>query len=717
MKRILLWCMSLVLIITICVYVVVFTPLFKDTTKGSSNFQTVQNQIMVYKENTWRPFTIKGMNIGTGYPGYFPNDFGIDEETYTRWFKQIGDMNANTIRVYKEQSPAFYNALLNYNKQAKQPLYLLQGIDFSEKIMYSTDNVLEDDTFDVLAKSAHHLVDALHGDYLHYDLHSNTLNAYTADVSEYVMGYILGIEWDEMFVEYTCRLNSHLDGFRGEYLQTNKQANGFEIFLTRWGDDLLAYENDVYQEQKLISFCNWPLTDPFINEFELKANPSADVVEDSEAIIDVENIMPTSACKSGVFASYNVYPYYPYFLQYGQYTKGVDEKGKNNPYQTYLKALVNHHEMPVIITEYGAPASRSTTYEESWKQIHHGGLNEDEQGKALASMYHDIQQAGCSGSIAFAWQDEWYKKAWNEKLMADLDQRHMWSNAECSEQNFGVLAFEPGTAEDMFYPDGKYEEWTKEHLVYQDKALSIYMYSDEKYMHFMIHDPTLKDNKKKKTLAFDIHPTLGCSTYGNRTFDSKIDFVLDIDPAKKASLKVVHDYDTLIFSALGGYGEQSLYITERIEEKIKREIHTKDAFQLVTRAKGSIKDTLNLTWSVNPVGNFKFGNANPQAKSYDSNADFFMDSEHIEIRIPWQLLNFYDPSNRMIINDYHKTHYHIEPIQIDNIKFQYDDGVTLHKEFFYPLKSWKNLEFHERLKKSYYVLQDLFKEDASNANS
>ena len=716
MKKILLFCFSILMIVAMSAYVLVFTPYVSQRKPNDILFKTMENQIMIHQTNEWKPFTIKGINIGTGYPGYFPNEFGIDEETYKRWFSQIADMNVNTVRVYKEQSPAFYQALLSFNKTAKQPLYLLQGIDFSEKIMYSTHNILETDTYQTLSKSACDVVDILHGDFIHHDSQSNTLNAYTADVSQYVMGYILGIEWDEMFVEYTNRLNDRVEGFKGEYLQTKDQANGFEIFLAKWGNDLLAYEDRVYGEQKLISFCNWPLTDPFYNEFELKANPSGDVVQDSEAIIDLENVVTNAACQSGVFASYNVYPYYPYFLQYGEYTKGVDQTGKHNPYQAYLKALVAHHQMPVIITEYGAPASRSATYEEQWKKIHHGGLNEEQQAAALVSMYKDIKEAGCSGSIAFAWQDEWYKKAWNEKLMADPDERHMWSNAECSEQQFGVLAFEPGSKDSAFYPDGTYDEWKEEHVIFKENNVSLSMHSDERYIYLYLQDPSLK-NKNKKTLAFDVHPELGTSSYDGQTYASNMDFVLDIQANKQVTLKVHHLYDTLVFSALGGYGEQSLYITERIEEKIKREIHTKDAFQIVSRAKGSIHDTLNLTWSVNPVGKFMHGNANPKASNYNSNADFFMDDEHVELRIPWQLLNFYDPSNRMIINDYHKTHYRIEPVQIDDIHLQYYDGNTLYQSVSYPLHSWKEIEFHERLKKSYYALQDLFKEDSLDANS
>ncbi|MRH43354.1 hypothetical protein GH741_11760 [Aquibacillus halophilus] len=52
--------------------------------------------------------TIKGVNIGMAKPGHFPGEVAITEEEYYRWFKLIGEMNANTIRVYTIHPPGFY---------------------------------------------------------------------------------------------------------------------------------------------------------------------------------------------------------------------------------------------------------------------------------------------------------------------------------------------------------------------------------------------------------------------------------------------------------------------------------------------------------------------------------------------------------------------------------------------------------------------------------
>lgn len=46
------------------------------------------------------PFIVKGVNLGVGIPGEWATDYAIDRETYLRWFAQMQEMGANTVRVY-----------------------------------------------------------------------------------------------------------------------------------------------------------------------------------------------------------------------------------------------------------------------------------------------------------------------------------------------------------------------------------------------------------------------------------------------------------------------------------------------------------------------------------------------------------------------------------------------------------------------------------------
>ena len=49
------------------------------------------------------------------------------------------------------------------------------------------------------------------------------------------------------------------------------------------------------------------------------------------------------------------------------------------------------------------------------------------------------------------------------------------------------------------------------------------------------------------------------------------------------------------------------------------------------------------------TGQLRHGNANPENPDFDSLADFMIRGDAIEIRLPWSLLNFLNPSEMMSI--------------------------------------------------------------------
>ena len=77
----------------------------------------------IYSEGRWQKKFLKGVNIGVGKPGSFPGEYAITKAEYLRWFQNIRDMNAEVIRVYTTQKPEFYDALHEFNRTAKKPLF------------------------------------------------------------------------------------------------------------------------------------------------------------------------------------------------------------------------------------------------------------------------------------------------------------------------------------------------------------------------------------------------------------------------------------------------------------------------------------------------------------------------------------------------------------------------------------------------------------------
>ena len=107
--------------------------------------KTEDKNILVKQEGKFIEFEIKGMNLGSAIPGEWPLDYVIDETTYLRWFKQIQEMGANTIRVYGVQSDTFYKAFYSYNENNKNPLYLIQGVSVNDYVQFSYRDAFDDE--------------------------------------------------------------------------------------------------------------------------------------------------------------------------------------------------------------------------------------------------------------------------------------------------------------------------------------------------------------------------------------------------------------------------------------------------------------------------------------------------------------------------------------------------------------------------------------------
>jgi len=106
------------------------------------------------------------------------------------------------------------------------------------------------------------------------------------------------------------------------------------------------------------------------------------------------------------------------------------------------------------------------------------------------------------------------------------------------------------------------------------------------------------------------------------------------------------------------------------------------------------------------TGKLAYGNANPSARDFNSLADFCAGDGFVEIKLPWQLLSFSDPVDMKIHDDYYE-HYGVEYLKINEIKVGVGDGdETIMLKPYALEKMGKKLTYHERLKKSYYILQE-----------
>ena len=677
----------------------------------SADFTVVGREIFRQTEKGPEPFEIRGVDMGAGYPGYFATEYAISKETYLRWFGLIQDMGANTLRVYTILADEFYEAFYEYNQGRKEPLYLIHGLWLDDYIHNSHRDAYDKKFMGALMEDSRTLVDILHGKMRLYLGENLGSGSYRYDVSPWVLGYIVGVEWEGITVAYTDDLQAEQRGYQGDYLATSPEATAFESMLARVGDDLLRYESQKYGVQKLLAFSNWPTTDPLDYPQEIAE------YFDKTVKVDAEHILPTPRLISGCFASYHIYPYYPDYLRYeaGQAAM-LDPGGRNNTYYTYLKRLVEHHTLPVVISEFGVPTSRGMAARDFYTGRNQGNMSEADQARALVECYEDIRDAGCAGCVIFTWQDEWFKRTWNTMHAVDLLKTPYWSDAQTNEQAFGLLSFDPGWKQSVCYIDGDLSEWQEEDLLFQTETSSLSIKYDERYLYFLAWQEGFAETQTLY-LAMDLTPSSGslsCTNY-NLHFDRPCDFVVAFQGHTDSRVVVQERYEVLrAMFGQDAFGIDPYEDPPATDSPVFKPIHL--ILQTAVRLLAAPEDPGPHLSETYETGLLRYGNGNPQASDYDSLADFIFAGDYVELRLPWQLLNFANPSEMQIHDDYY-LHYGVEYRKIREAWFGLGDGSERIRLFSLPLKGWgQNVTFHERLKAGYYAMQSLWAGEAGGGS-
>lgn len=433
--------------------------------------RAIRDYLEVNEGGIWTPIFVRGFNLGAALPGRYPSQFPEDEATYRTWIEAIAGMNANAIRLYTLLPPAFYKALDAWNdRHPAQRLWLIQGVwaelppghDFADR------HYLEE----FHAETAR-IIDAVHGNLLLGARAGHAYGAYTADVSDSVLAYIIGREWEPFAVADHNELHDGEPTFVGRwYTVTGGEAmENWVAGVCDWAAD---YEVTAYRTLRPLTFANWPTLDPlhhpteataseedqWMRVYRLPARAERKVVwEDDAVTLDATKIHATEQNPTGFFAAYHIYPNFPDFLNLDpRFDQARDPVGKNR-YVGYLRELKAYHrEQPVIVAEFGMSTSRSIAHShpQGW---HHGGMNEHEQGLIVSRMLRNIYDSRYAGAIVFEFMDEWFKSTWSvAPFESPGDRRRMWFNAESPEQSYGVMAARP--ASQAIAIDGKPGDWS-----------------------------------------------------------------------------------------------------------------------------------------------------------------------------------------------------------------------------------------------------------------
>ena len=216
----------------------------------------------------WSPIWLKGVNIGAALPGKHPSEFPPDDGTYEKWLALAAEMGSNVIRVYTIHPPHFYRAVEKWNlAHPTAPLWVIHGV-WTELPPGDLEENYDDPAWRGDFRSeARRVVDLLHGHAVIEPKPGHSAGVYTADISRWVIAYIIGREWEPYSIVAFSEAHPSLTAYQGRYLQISG-GNATEVWLTEECDYLLKYEVDTYNAIRPVAYTNWPTLDPLTHPTE-----------------------------------------------------------------------------------------------------------------------------------------------------------------------------------------------------------------------------------------------------------------------------------------------------------------------------------------------------------------------------------------------------------------------------------------------------------------
>ncbi|MDD2620872.1 MAG: hypothetical protein PHC92_09425 [Syntrophomonadaceae bacterium] len=656
------------------------------------NVKAEKDGFQIIENGKWKKLFIKGVNIGAALPGKWFTEFPDDEEIYLNWFEKIGQMNANTIRIYTLLPPEFYNALQFYNsKHPDDKLWLLQEIWPEENPL--EHNYLRTGYIEEYYQEIEYVLDAIHGKANIAARKGRAYGIYNRDVSQYVLGYLVGRELEPDEVIATNLLNKGYS-FKGKYLSSANNATPTEGWLAMNCDYVMEYEENNYFSQHPVAIVSWPTLD--VQEHDSEWNSSGlKLLEFNDKVsVDINNINTEARTKAGFFGAYHIYPNYPDFMNNeAKYNNYQDEQGRLR-YGGYLQEfIVGHQKYPALVAEFGMATGMGNAHS-SPDGLNHGGVTEKEQGNGIVRMMKSIQKEGYAGAIIFEWLDEWAKKTWiTEPFMIPYDRHVFWHNAGDPEQNYGLLAMESQYIRNQA------------NLTSGNGAIkSILLNHDSTFLYIDMVLNKKPDFKQEKLY-------IGLDTYSRDKGELKFDPAINIQaPSGLEFLLLLNGNDNSKILVHPGYNiannrfssySSSNGIFEEMKPLINKERITKTGQRIAAVYQEGSK--------------LNYGKLSSNTYNH-----WYMEGNLIHIRIPWNKINITDPSSLMVLEDNSNP----GEISRDTLKTVKTDGIivsalwfdlknkekidTLNSQKPYIWQGWDVPLYKERLKESYSIIQDYF---------
>ncbi|HYK10112.1 MAG TPA: tetratricopeptide repeat protein [Gemmatimonadales bacterium] len=672
----------------------------------------------------WRPFYLRGINLGAALPGKFPSEFPQAESTYTRWLSLMAAAHANVVRVYTVHPPVFYQALKDWNSaHPDQALWLIHGVWAEPPPRGDYDNPEWRTEF--LAEMRR-VVDIVHGHASIGARPGHSFGRYDADVSPYVLAYLIGREWEPSTIVAFDALHPADTAFAGRFL-VMPHGTPADRWMAAQCDSMLGLEWDLYHASRPIAYTNWPTLDPLRHPTEstgneevalrrakgIPANPDLREYDNDAASLDAALVHPTPANLGGWYVSYHAYPYYPDFMDLDpEYGKATSSYGRSH-YYGYLLDLKKHYPgMPIVISEYGVPSSRGDAHEQP-EGIDHGGHDEQAQAKYDVRLTTEIREAGLAGGVLFAWIDEWFKHNWPViDLETPAERTRLWHNVMDAEQNYGLLGEFAGDTATRPVLGGDPAKWRRLQAIEGDAAVTLRVGSDPAYLYLAIEDRTPADT---------VRYVVGIDTYGRKagqfllpgltTVDS-IGYEFALTLGDSGRMWVAPWYSPYLVPRQG-MGPTALDPFYQYGARVGQTSRTGvwDSMWVTSNRWRIGRDGQTFPAAGTNRGRLQFG-----TEASSTRSDWYIDrsANLVEVRIPWGLLNVTDPSSHQVLTSI-PARGRFQTDSTDGFRFGVavlsKTGIERDHLAPGPTYRWPGWEVpvsHERLKAAYFAIRDLW---------